>query len=286
MVFLVRGVFALERLLGLKFSSAAGGALAGFFAPLLKANSIAADNLRFIYPEKSEKERKRILKGAWNNLGRVGAEYALLKQLAPINVDTKAGKYCVVTGFDHLKTIERSGKPVIFFSAHLANWELCSVMAFQFGLNMTSIFREPNDPGIARVIREIRSNTMGPLQAAGSGTASKMVHLLEAGHHIGILIDQHLTKGIPVDFMGQRAMANPVVAKLARRFECPVHGARVIRKPNNRFHIDVTAPMEFERDAEGLIDVSKATQLMTSIIGDWVHEHPEQWLWMHRRWRV
>ena len=286
MIFLVRAVFALERILGIRFSSAAGGFLAETFSPLLSANRIALENLRLVYPEKSDRERRQIAKGAWNNLGRVGAEYALLNRLGAIRPETQSGMYCDVTGAEHLRAVQEQGKPVIFFSAHLANWELCSVIACQFKLDMTSIFREPNDPVIARIVHEIRSQTMGPLQPARSGAASKMIRLLENGHHMGILIDQHLTKGILVDFMGQKARANPVVAKLARKFESPVLGVRCIRLPENRFRIDITPPMEFERDAKGLIDIESATQHMTALIESWIQEYPEQWLWMHRRWRV
>jgi KDO2-lipid IV(A) lauroyltransferase len=64
-----------------------------------------------------------------------------------------------------------------------------------------------------------------------------------------------------------------------------VHGARVVRLPNNRFRIDLTRALELPRDAEGKIEIADTMQAVTSVIEGWVREHPEQWLWLHRRWR-
>ena len=80
-------------------------------------------------------------------------------------------------------------------------------------------------------------------------------------------------------------MANPVMAKFARRFECPVHGVRVIRLPGHRFRLELTPALDLPRDAAGDIDVEGAVRAMNAVVEGWVREHPGQWLWMHRRWR-
>jgi KDO2-lipid IV(A) lauroyltransferase len=154
------------------------------------------------------------------------------------------------------------------------------------GLDTTAIFRPPNSPAAARVVHEVRSQTMGALEAARRGAGFAMHRTLERGGHIGILIDQHFTRGVVVDFFGRPALANPILAKLARRFDCPVHGTRVIRRPDVRFTVELTPPLDLPRDAEGRIDVQGATQAMTRVVEGWVREHPEQWLWQHRRWRA
>jgi KDO2-lipid IV(A) lauroyltransferase len=84
---------------------------------------------------------------------------------------------------------------------------------------------------------------------------------------------------------GRKARATPLAARLARNFECPVYGVRAIRLPGNRFKMDLTEEIQLPRDAEGKIDIAAATQTITSVIEGWVREHPEQWLWLHRRWR-
>ena len=108
---------------------------------------------------------------------------------------------------------------------------------------------------------------------------------VERGGHLGQLIDQHFTRGVVVSFFGRPCLANPLLGKLARHYDCPVHGARVVRLPNGRFRLELTPPLDLPRDADGSIEVAGAMQAMTAVVEGWVRENPGQWLWMHRRWR-
>jgi KDO2-lipid IV(A) lauroyltransferase len=93
-------------------------------------------------------------------------------------------------------------------------------------------------------------------------------------------------QGVDVIFFGRRTKANPLIAQLARHVECPIHGARMIRLPSlDRFRIEMTEEIPPVRDAESKIDVAATMQVITSVVEGWVREHPEQWLWLHRRWR-
>jgi len=83
----------------------------------------------------------------------------------------------------------------------------------------------------------------------------------------------------------RRFLEEPTIARLARQFDCPVVGIRVIRLPGRRFRIAAEGPFDLPRDAQGRIDVRQSTQVITSVIERWVREHPDQWLWFHRRWR-
>ena len=100
-----------------------------------------------------------------------------------------------------------------------------------------------------------------------------------------MLIDQHFSRGVDVTFFGRRCKANPSIARLARQFDCPVIGVRVVRLPGRRFRIDAEGPFDLPRDAAGQVDVPAATQMLTGVVERWIREHPEQWLWFHRRWR-
>ncbi|WP_324617354.1 lipid A biosynthesis lauroyl acyltransferase [Microvirga alba] len=286
MVGFVRGVFAVARALGPERSGAVGAALARTIGPLLPAHKTALANIRAVYPDKSDAEVRAIARGAWDNLGRTGGEYPHLGRLFDFDPDSTVPGRTEVDGIEHFLSLRDDGKPGIIFSAHLANWELPAICAARFGLDATAVFRAPNDPAIARVLHEIRSETMGGLEAARQGAAFAMQGALEKGGHLGMLIDQHFTRGVLVNFMGRPALVNPILGKFARRFDCPVHGVRVIRLPNHRFRLQLTPPLDLPRDADGQIDVQGAMQAMTSVVEGWVRENPEQWLWMHRRWRV
>lgn len=100
-----------------------------------------------------------------------------------------------------------------------------------------------------------------------------------------MLIDQYLTGGVEVTFFGRKTRANPMLARLLRQVECPIHGVRVIRLPGGRFTAEITEEVHPVRDADGKIDIQGTTQAITSVVEGWVREHPEQWLWLHRRWR-
>ncbi len=286
MVGLARAVFALARSLGPDRSSDVGAALARRVGARLPQQRIALDNVRAAFPEKSEAEARAIVAGAWDNLGRTGAEYAHLAALFDYDPDSPVPGRIEVDGIEHFERLRDDGRPGIIFSAHLANWELPAICAARFGLDATAVFRAPNDPGVARVVHEVRSQTMGGLEAARQGAAFAMQGVLERGGHLGMLIDQHFTRGVIVDFLGRPALANPILAKFAQKFDCPVHGVRVVRLPGQRFRLQLTPPLDLPRDAAGQIEVPGAMQAMTRVVEGWVREHPEQWLWMHRRWRV
>ncbi len=126
---------------------------------------------------------------------------------------------------------------------------------------------------------------MGELISTGLEAPLKLAEALQRGAHVGMLVDQYYVRGVPVTFFGRRTMANPLLARLARHFECPIHGVRMIRLPGHRFRGEITEAIQPARDAQGKIDIAGTMQIIIGIIEGWIREHPEQWLWQHRRWR-
>lgn len=286
MIAVVRATFALARALGRERAAALGGFLLRKLGPLTPNQKVARANIANAFPAMPQAERDRILDDAWDNLGRTAGEYAELGDLFDYNADHPDPNGRIeIDGIEHFLALRDDGRPGIIFSAHLANWELPAIAARHYGLDATAVFRPPNDVAVAAVIHEIRAGAMGGLAASKQGAAFAMQAVIENGGHLGMLIDQHFTRGVVVDFLGQPALTNPVLAKFARRFDCPVHGVRVIRLPAGRFRLELTPALALPRDSEGLIDVQAATQAMTDVIAGWVRDNPGQWLWMHRRWR-
>jgi KDO2-lipid IV(A) lauroyltransferase len=126
---------------------------------------------------------------------------------------------------------------------------------------------------------------MGRLIPSGFDAPLKLAKELARGAHVGMLVDQFDWRGVEVTFFGRRTKASPLLARLARHVDCPIHGVRAIRLPNHRFRVEITEALPAPRDADGKIDVDGTMQMVTSVIERWVREHPEQWLWVHRRWR-
>src|SRR5216683_319518 len=170
-------------------------------------------------------------------------------------------------------------------AAHLANWELPAVIAASDGLDSVVLYRRPNLGAIADAVITLRKGMMGELVASSMGAPVTLARALERGRHVAMLVDQHYTRGIDVTFFGRTCKVNPLIAMLAREVECPIHGTRVIRLPGNRFRVEVSEEVKPVRDAQGRIDVRGTMQAITDVVEEWVREHPEQWLWVHRRWR-
>lgn len=273
------------RSLGPDRASDLGARFAPQVAKIAGANKTGYRNLKAAFPEKSEDEIQAILRGVWENLGRTACEYACMDDLWDFDPEKPGEGRIETPSIAIFEKLRDDGKPALIFAAHLANWELPAVAAAAHGLDATALYRMPNNRFVAGAIAKIRGRTMGKLVASGAGGVLQLARELEKGGHVGMLIDQHLDRGVPVTFFGRTVKANPTIAKLARQFDCPVHGARTIRLPGGRFRLEATDEIVLPRDANGLIDVIPAMQAMTDVVEGWVREHPEQWLWLHRRWR-
>jgi KDO2-lipid IV(A) lauroyltransferase len=281
-----RGVIALMQSLGPERSARFASSVLRTVGPLFPESRLAARNIDRAFPGIGKAERKRIIDGAWDNLARVGAEYIHLDAIAAREPVTEGEGDLMIRGVEHFYALRDDGKPAIIFAAHLANWELLAVAAVRYGLPVTAIFRPPANLMIGEDILHRRRSMMGGLVANARGATFELMAALERGEHLGILVDQAKVRGgIRVPFFGRLAPTNPLAARLARAVDCPVHGARSIRLPGGRFLIEMTPPLDLPRDAEGKIDVQGATAMITNVVEGWVREHPEQWLWLHNRWR-
>jgi len=262
-----------------------GGALMRTIGPWLPEHRTGRANLRAAFPEKSDAEIEQILRGVWDNLGRVGAEIAHLDHICS---GDRYNRNFIDYGPDNIERFLRvkdDGKPAVIFAAHLANWELPAVIAASDGLDSVVLYRRPNLGAIADAVIALRRGIMGDLVASSMGAPVTLARALEQGRHVAMLVDQHYGRGVEVTFFGRKCMANPLIAMLAREIECPIHGTRVIRLPGNRFAGEISPEVAPVRDAEGRIDVAGTMQAITAVVESWVREHPEQWLWLHRRWR-
>ena len=255
--------------------------------PLLREHRIGRDNLKAAFPEKSDAEIETILRGVWDNLGRVAAEFAHIDRLHiedPANPGPDDIVYTPRT-LELFQQLRDDGKPALIFTAHLANWELPAYVAEQYKLALHVLYRRPNIGAANDAIMTIRAGAMGTLVPTGLDAPGKLADVLLAGGHVAMLVDQYYVRGVDVTFFGRKTKANPFLARLARHVDCPIHGAHMVRLPGDKFRIEVTEAVPPVRNASGEIDVEKTTQAINDVIEGWVREHPEQWLWVHRKWR-
>lgn len=264
-----------------------GGRCARVIGPYLPEHRIGRDNLRAAFPEKSPEEIESILLEVWENLGRFGAEFAQLDRIWDFDPQRAGnGRIEIAANAEALfEKLLNDGKGALVFAAHLGNWELPALAAPAYGLDSAVLFRRPNIAAVDRAVQDIRSVNMGEMIPTALDAPMRLAKALQHGIHVGMLVDQHYSKGVDITFFGRPAKANPLLARLARQIECPIHGVRIVRLPNQRFHAELTEEIEPVRDASGAVDIQGTTQKINSIIEGWIREHPSQWLWLHRRWR-
>jgi KDO2-lipid IV(A) lauroyltransferase len=264
------------------------GRIARTIGPLLREQKIGRANLMAAFPEKSPEEIEAILAGVWDNLGRIGAEFAHIDHIWDYDAAHPEKPSRVEFGTRSKEIYDRlrdDGKPALIFASHLGNWELPALAAVAHGLDAAILYRRPNIASADRIIEEMRQVKMGTLIPAGRDAPFRLAEALQRGQHVAMLVDQYLTGGVEVTFFGRKTRANPMLARLRRQIECPIHGVRIIRLPGHRFRAELSEEVEPVRDAAGQIDIQGTTQAITSVVEGWIREYPEQWLWLHRRWR-
>ena len=281
------GLLQVMKLVERRRAANLAGATMRRLGPLLKEHRVGRANLRAAFPQKSPAEIEQILAGVWENLGRVVAEFVHLDEFHIVDPQS-SDPAAIILEPAMLERCRRAmgGKAALGFACHTANWELSAVVARQIGADTAVLYRRQNIAAISDAVIRLRAGVMGQMIPTGLDAPVKLARLIQNGVHVGMLVDQHFTKGVDVQFFGRTCKANPLIAMLARQLECPILGLRIIRLPGgNRFRGDITDPIEPPRDAEGRIDVAGTMQAITSVIEGWVREYPDQWLWLHRRWR-
>ena len=264
------------------------GRASRFIGRMLREDRIGRENLKAAFPEKSPEEIEKILDGVWDNLGRIGAEFAHLDNIwdyDPEHPDKDSRVEFSPRTKELFDQIRDDGKPALIFACHLGNWEFPALAAVAHGLDAAILFRRPNSEAADRAIERTRAINMGTLIPAGRDAPLRLAQALQDGKHVAMLVDQYLTNGVEVTFFGRKTTANPMLARLRRQVDCPIHGTRIIRLPNNRFRAELSEEVKPVFDAAGQIDVQGTMQAVTNVVEGWVREYPEQWLWLHRRWR-
>jgi Kdo2-lipid IVA lauroyltransferase/acyltransferase len=252
--------------------------------PRLRGHRTARLNLTAAYPDKSAAEIERILAGMWDNLGRLAVEYINMDRL--IGPDPNAGRMVVpAKTLQTLVQLRDDGRPSVFFTSHLGSYEVGAIWGKRNGLDLAILYNPLNFGPPSEELLAMRRQCMGRLIASGPDTPWKVREAMKEGLHLTLFVDRHQAQGVEVTFFGRRCKANPIAARFARLFDCPVHGFRAIRLPDNRIAIEFTDEIQMPRGADGKIDVATGTQKITDVVEGWIRERPEQWLWLQRRWR-
>lgn len=276
------GAVGLMRLIGPAHASYVGAKLAGFIGPFLSSTRTGMQNLAIAFPDMEDRERRQVVRGAWDNLGRVIGEFSHLRNFAR----TSSGPGWEIAGEEHIAAAWRNGQPPIFFSAHVGNWEMILPIAGALGLPVGGVYRAASNPIVERLVQGIRheagnGTSMFP---KGSRGARSIVGHMASGGTVGLLVDQKMNDGIAVPFFGKDAWTAPALAQLAMRFQRDIVPIRVVRLGAARFQLICEPALTITKTGERAADELSIMKLVNAHVERWVAEEPHQWLWFHRRW--
>jgi KDO2-lipid IV(A) lauroyltransferase len=240
-------------------------------------------NLGIAFPDLAPTRREELLRGCFANLGRL---LGIFSHFTKRPEKLKAVIKC--EGLEHLHAAEAKGRGVILFTGHVGAWELSSFALSLFGHPLSFLVRRIDNPKIEALVDRARTQ-LGNRTIDKRSAAREMLRILEAAGAIGILVDLNTLdrEAIFVDFFGVPASTTFMLAKLALRT-----GAEVLpvfapwNEKQRRFVLKIDEPLTFQSSGDEAEDVRRLTQMFTGVVEQYVRTYPDQWLWIHRRWKT
>lgn len=281
---LARGILGLFSQLPLPVAIGVGRAVGSLGILVPKLRRTGERNLELAFPQMTSQQRARLLRGCFANLGRLLGVFSHFRDKSVDRL--RARIQC--DGLENIKAAAQQKRGVIAFTGHVGGWELSSYALSLYGYPFGFLVRRIDNPRIEELIDKFRT-------ARGNRTIDKrlaareMLRILKNGETLGILVDLNALdrEAMFVNFFGIKAATTFLVAKLALRTGAPV--VPIFSPWDERlkkFTVKIGEPLMFERTGDEEEDTLRATQLLTKTVEDWVRRYPDQWLWVHRRWKT
>ena len=241
-------------------------------------------NLRLAFPEKSAAERQQILRTLYRNLGWLLAEFCQMPRYTPETTRS----FIRYEGLEHYLAARDEGKGVLILTGHLGAWELSSFYHSLMGYPMSIVIRRLDNPLVDSLVNRIRCRH-GNQVLHKDDFARGLLASMRRGDTVGILMDTNMTppQGSFVEFFGQLACTGSGLARVAMKT-----GARVLpgfllwQEATQQYVLRFGAPLSLAAGGDVEADALANTALFTKVIEDYVRQYPDQWLWVHRRWKT
>lgn len=244
--------------------------------PYMRRHRIALTNLALAFPEKTPQERERVARDMWEHLGRIFAELPFLK-------GTKLTSRVEVSGIENLP---KAGQVAIFVSGHIGQWELLMSLAYDKGVPTAAIYRHINNPWLDTWLYKRRVRHTTQLIRKGRDSAVQILKAMKAGQSLSMLADQKITGGLELPFFGHTALINATPARMAVKSGYPIIPAFIIREQGAHFKATILPPLRFDPTGNVEADIEIISRNINTLLEEWIRKYPEQWLWVHKRWKV
>jgi len=249
-----------------------------------RLRQVGMRNLAMAFPEKTLTEHRRILRGVFTSLGRQLAELCQFPRYTPENVD----EVVVYDGIENYENAFARGKGVLFLTAHFGGWELSAFAHSLYGHWLHVVMRPMDNPYLDRLLQRYRTlhgNKVVPKDDFVRGLLAAM----KCGETVGILMDTNMTppQGVFVDFFGISACTASGLARIALRTDAAVvPGFTIWDRQLGKYRLRFDPALKLVRTGNLESDIIKNTKNFTRVIEEYVRKYPDQWLWVHRRWKT
>lgn len=244
----------------------------------------AAENLALAFPEWSNQQRRAAVRGMVRQLGWMAAEFARFPRYTKTNIEHTV----LLDGFENFASARERGKGVLFLTGHMSGWELAPFAQALFGNPLHFLVRPIDNPRVDALITKYRCLS-GNLPIDKNQSARAVLKVLSANGTVGILADHNtgLNEGVFVNFFGIPACTTAGLARFAQHTGAAVvpgflHWDQAMRK----YRLCFEPAVDLARSGDEAADVVENTQRFTRVIENYVRRYPDQWLWVHRRWKT
>jgi len=278
---IVKTIGGLPRPLARAAAIGLGRVIYGFHVRLRR---VGMRNLELAFPQLSRRQRARILRGEFTSMGRQLAEVCLFPKYTRENVS----RVVVYDGFENFERALARGKGVLFLTGHLGGWELSAFAHSLYGHPLHVVMRRLDNVYLDRLTRRYRA-MHGNSMIDKDDPVRSLLAAMRNGETAGILMDTNMTlpQGVFVDFFGIPACTASLLARIAQRTDAAViPGFTIWDSALRKYRLRFDPAVELVRTGNDDADAVANTQLFTKIIEDYVRKYPDQWLWVHRRWKT
>tara|TARA_Y100001970_G_scaffold155928_1_gene190896 strand:+ start:4082 stop:4957 length:876 start_codon:yes stop_codon:yes gene_type:complete len=249
-----------------------------FLGRISKYNKIADKNCKIVFSEFKKRKRSKIIHNSWKNLGKNLYELNNLKKI----IDDQ--NIIKIIGIEKLEMFKKEKTPVIFFSIHSGNWEICVPILDKYGFNIGAIYRHINNSFFDKYILKKRTEALKTSESfytpKGKISAKEILEGVINNKNIFLLVDQKDSAGSFINFFGKKVKTQTGFLKIARKYNLKIVPMKNIRLPDNTLQITFERPLEHKNisvsDEQKMLEINK-------IVERWIREDPENWFWQHKR---
>lgn len=257
-------------LIGIDKASAFGGFLARKIGIFTKPHRIALKNLRKCFPDYDDDKIQTIVLGMWDNLGRMFGEFPFWSIMSKQEFWRRV----------EFKNKKIPKKNILFLSGHYGNFELPSRISQEQGLGMYLIYRPSNNPIVDKIINHGRTRCGTTMIPKGKNGLKFLLDAMKNEVAVGMLVDQKMDDGVSIPFFGMMAKTTNLPAKLALKYGSKIIVVRMQRKKGAYFFVEYQEIKYTKKD-----DPDQITLRINQVLEGWIKDNPEQWFWVHNRWK-